>query len=114
MAGKSDQMPGRGRLSSGGGDRRPLGDPYADRSADGDSDADRRADSNSRNRRVGPGRGFGDSHGTAWKCEAASPGFAGFSPYDAVSSPTREIVVGFGRPGGANGGAVWSWPLTTP
>jgi hypothetical protein len=52
--------------------------------------------------------------GTAWKCEAAAPGFAGFSPYDAASSPTREIVVGFGRPGGANGGAVWSRTLTTP
>jgi hypothetical protein len=57
---------------------------------------------------------WSSADGTAWKCEAAAPGFAGFSPYDAASSPTREIVVGFGRPGGANGGAVWSRPLTTP
>jgi hypothetical protein len=52
--------------------------------------------------------------GTAWKCEASAPGFEGFSPYAAASSPTLEVVVGFGRPGGANDGAVWSRPLTAP
>lgn len=52
--------------------------------------------------------------GAIWKCEASAAAFDGFAPYDAASSPTREIVVGFGRPGGAMTGAVWSRALTTP
>jgi hypothetical protein len=57
---------------------------------------------------------WSSADGTAWKCEASAAGFEGFAPYDAASSPTREIVVGFGRPGGALTGSVWYRELTTP
>ena len=52
--------------------------------------------------------------GASWKCEASAAGFARFAPYDTASSPTREVVVGFGRPGGATTGAVWTRALTAP
>jgi hypothetical protein len=57
---------------------------------------------------------YWSSDGTKWKCEASAAVFDGFAPYDAASSPAREVVVGFGRPGGAIAGAVWTRALTTP
>jgi hypothetical protein len=57
---------------------------------------------------------WSSTDGAAWKCEASAAGFKGFAPYDVASSPTIEVVVGFGRPSGAATGAVWTRTLTAP
>jgi hypothetical protein len=57
---------------------------------------------------------WSSTDGTSWKCEASTAGFDGFAPYAAAASPTLEIVVGFGRPGGAITGAVWTRTIAAP
>jgi hypothetical protein len=57
---------------------------------------------------------WSSTDGASWKCEASAAGFDGFAPYAVASSPTLEVAVGFGRPGGSITGAVWTRMLTAP
>lgn len=53
-------------------------------------------------------------NGQQWTCEADDPVFNHFEPYSVASSPTLEVVVGFGRANGEMTGSGWTRKLTNP